>query len=590
MADVAAHRAVAPVGSEAAHEAAMRGRGEVDTSSPFESVRQAVNRFGGGGGGSSQWRHPQAPPPVQLRPETVILVKLEHWSMMPTKALDISGIREASKDNLKYNMGSSAALLAGLCKCNEVELMKVEEQTVKLEMELFVKEKETFKVLKELQATKEVIDGLKVQIEKITLEGINAAKGHTDIEPKSISHSEPLIRSTKGTQSPLTTLIKLNQAKAFLNTDTVNMLRSQIEKEKGSLKKTREKLQSNVAKASSLEADLDKTAARLRAIKGPHPILESSEIWLQMKQLNSEKEKHRKMTEDSKHEICELTAAIEHTRSKTKTLQFRIIMAEKLKEASRRGEAVALAEMKKLSNGHDLDSATSDVTLSVEEHSMFVRKAQEADENSRKRIDAAMQELDQANQCKLELLERVEEAMSAVETSRKALEEAQKREESANKAKLEAEDTLRKLRSDQIIQNWRPINNNSVKFKNSALTPRRAGTGIYDVNGLSLVTTGPKNAKAVSIGQILSMKLDRELETVKTTNTRKKVSLGQILSQKYEVFSPLRIDHAGASRKQCQPRRKRMGFVVYALLLAKQKHRKRQAASCTHGSFSAKVV
>ncbi|CAL4894064.1 unnamed protein product [Urochloa decumbens] len=554
MAEVAAQRAVAigvpPAGGgEEANlgAAAMRGRGEVDTSSPFQSVRQAVDLFGGGAAAVSQWRHPQAPPPVQLRPE-------------------------------------------------EEELMKVEEQTVKLEMELFVKEKETFKVLKELQETKQVIDGLKVQIEKVTTESTNAAKGHADtgkvhplppIEQKSTRHTEQPIQSTKATQSPLSTLIKLNQAKAFLNTDTVNMLKRQIEKEKGSLEKTRERLQLNLGKASSLEADLTKTVAQLQAVKTPQPVLEPSEIWLQMKHLNSEKAKHRKVTEDLKNEIFELTAAIEHTRSKTKTLQFRIIMAEKLKEASQRGEAIALAEMKNLSNGQDRNATISDITLSIEEHSMFVLKAQGADDVARKKIDKAMQELDQANQCKLELLERVEEAMAAVETSRKALEDAQKREESANKAKLAAEETLRKLRSDQIIQNWRPTNNNSTKFKNTALTPRRAGTGIYDVNGLSLVTTAPKNVKTVSIGQILSMKLDRELEAAKiTNNARKKVSLGQILSQKYEVFSPLRIDHDGASRKQFLPRRKKMGFVVYALLLAKKRHRKRQAASCTHGGFS----
>lgn len=80
MAEVAARRAVAvgvPAGGgeeeanlgAAAAAAAMRGCGEVDTSSPFQSVRQALDLFGGGAAAVSQWRHPQAPPPVQLRPE-----------------------------------------------------------------------------------------------------------------------------------------------------------------------------------------------------------------------------------------------------------------------------------------------------------------------------------------------------------------------------------------------------------------------------------------------------------------------------------------------------------------------------------------
>jgi hypothetical protein len=58
------------------------------------------------------------------------------------------------------------------------------------------------------------------------------------------------------------------------------MLKSKIYKEKGSLEKTRERLQFNLGKASSLEADLIKTIAQIQAVKSPQPVLEPSEIWL----------------------------------------------------------------------------------------------------------------------------------------------------------------------------------------------------------------------------------------------------------------------------------------------------------------------
>lgn len=70
MAGVAAQaqRAVGGVPAGGGEQAAaMRARGEVDTSSPFQSVRQAVDLFGGGAAAVSQWRHP--PPVVHLRPE-----------------------------------------------------------------------------------------------------------------------------------------------------------------------------------------------------------------------------------------------------------------------------------------------------------------------------------------------------------------------------------------------------------------------------------------------------------------------------------------------------------------------------------------
>jgi hypothetical protein len=60
-----------------------------------------------------------------------------------------------------------------------------------------------------------VIDGLKVQMEKVTSEDTNAAKGHADtgmVHPLPVvkQNTEPPVQSAKGTQSPLTFLIQLS--------------------------------------------------------------------------------------------------------------------------------------------------------------------------------------------------------------------------------------------------------------------------------------------------------------------------------------------------------------------------------------------
>ncbi|KAL5550657.1 hypothetical protein UlMin_000833 [Ulmus minor] len=421
-------------------------RAEIDTSAPFVSVKKAICRFGGIG----YWK----PSNAKLPPQHEVQHAME-----------------------------------------EVDITKLEEQAVQLKKDLFVKERDTLDVLKDLQKTKMVMEELKQKLQKetsevnVSLEGNGGERNHGTFV-KCVS-SVPC-------SAPGLILMELKQAKLNLSRTTndlahirasVDLYNKKLEKERSGLKKTRERLTQNSSKISCLEEEQNHTKLKLKLVRGGMD--NPSDISKELRRRSYEVQQFRKMGEAARSEVLKATQEIEQTKPKIRTAEIRA-------RAARAAEAVVLAGIKAISNsnhnGRSRDfSENQGVTLSLEEYSSLIRKAQEAEKVSKKRVVDAMHQVDRANVSRIEVLKKVEEATEEVKTSKKALEEAFCRVEAAKKGKLAVEEALRRWGSEHGHR--RRSIHNTAKFKNSYPSLQRRDSHLLDVNGMNMVTNGSTTVK-----------------------------------------------------------------------------------------------
>ncbi|CAM8971531.1 unnamed protein product [Rhodiola kirilowii] len=502
-------------------------RAEIDTSAPIESVREAANLFGGIG----YWK-------PQIHPKL----------------------------------------------CHQIDF---NEQAAELEKEMLVKERETLEVLEELEKTKLLVEQLKTRLQNETSE-LNLA-----VE---VSEAEKVNKVEVGgnvgipSSAPGFVLLELKRAKANLvkSSNDLTHLRAavesytqRIEEERKALEAKRESLVSNVSEVSRLEKDLNETRQKLQLAKddSENDHETANQIEQELQRLSVEAAEFRKVGEAAKSEVLRAMAEIEMAKATLHTVEMRLIAARKAKEAARASEALAIADVKALTN---VDG--DEVTLSAEEYSCLKSKAIEAEEKCKSKVEDAMVLVDEANLSKAEILRRVKEATEEVKTTKMALEEVLQRVEAANKDKLDLDKALRKKRSEHCRHHRRRSVHKSCKFKNSCQSRRTKVCGLDD---LKSEWSEPAMRPTLSIGQILSQKLLHPVEHDANTaddqpneNTAPDVSLRKMLNiNKNENVSKSIEAEDESGVKQLCAKRKTFGLGRFSILLSKQSKKKKTIPS-----------
>lgn len=486
----------------------------------------------------------------------------------------------------------------------------MEEQAAELEKDLIVKELETLDVLEELTTTKRIVEELKRQLQKEALKCLTVqSEFNPDEQIKEMNNKnhrnvvkddhQMMGNSSPCPTSPDLILMELKRAKMNLGKtindlgviqNSVETLNKKMKKERELIEKTRERLTSKFAGVLSPEEELENVKVK------PQKTLDDAETnrgFEHMKSDSREDQCFVKMDVPAKSEV---PRAMPSNEQFMKTAEMRWVAAKKMGEAAKAAEAVALAEIKALTNGGNSSefflSEPDKMSFNFKIPSPLNGKAQEAADWSKKKLADAMIQIDEAHTSKMAIMRKLKEATEEIKFSKQALEEALNRVELANRKQLAAEEAFYRWNIPEHARKRQAASYNSFSPRINIFHPpeHHRGSPLNDVHNEVLVENCPKPVlkPTVSMRDVLRKKQNlsedyvgrKEHETSQTDQTHK-VALSEMLQAlRDDLRFPSKAEKEGSDhvhqKQQLLSQRKKFGFIQISLPLSKPSKKKMQ--------------
>jgi len=339
------------------------------------------------------------------------------------------------------------------CLSWEKELKLAEEELQSLNQKIL-----SAKDLKsKLQTASALLLDLKAEL-NVYMESKPNTEGDGEGVPEKKTHSE--IQEAVASAKRELEEVKLNIEKATTEINYLKVaaasLKSELEKEKSSLASIRQREGMASITAASIEAELENTKSEtvLVQMKEQEGREKIAVLPKKLQQAVEENNQAKLLAEAAREELQRVKEEAEQVKASASTMQRKLLAAQKEIEAARASERLAIAATKALQesessarNNSEVDSS-SWVALSVEEYYNLSKQAYDAEKEAGMRVARANSDIEEAKQCELRTLEKLNSVNREMAARRESLKMAMEKAEKAREGKLGVEQELRKWRAD----------------------------------------------------------------------------------------------------------------------------------------------
>ncbi|KAI3885846.1 hypothetical protein MKW92_001105 [Papaver armeniacum] len=242
-------------------------------------------------------------------------------------------------------------------------------------------------------------------------------------------------------------------------------LNSELKNEKSALVTLRQREGIATVMVASLEDDLKNITSDLGVVQmkerdARENMTAAADLPKKLQEVSQEATQAKSLAETANKELQKARKEVDEVKASSNTMKSRMIAVQKEIEASKESERLALEAVKALqqsqlaaaTNAGDGNSTISTVTLSIEEYYSLSKQTYEAEEKARRKVEAAVSQIEFAKESELRTLAKLEEVNREITVKKEELKNVMREAEKAERGKLSMEQQLREWRAQQEQQ------------------------------------------------------------------------------------------------------------------------------------------